>query len=127
MNNVTLLGRLTKDPEIRTGNDDFIVATYTLAVDRPYLNKDGERDADFIRCQAFGRSAEFAETYLSKGMMIGIRGSIRTGSYENKDGDIVYTTDVIVENHYFTGSGSGSIEDRRRDDGNRGARKRGRK
>lgn len=127
MNNVTLLGRLTKDPEIRTGKDDFIVATYTLAVDRPYTNKDGDREADFIRCQAFGRAAEFAETYLSKGMMIGIRGSIRTGSYENKDGDTVYTTDVIVEYHYFTGSGSGSKESRGDDEDRRGSRKRGRK
>lgn len=104
MNNVSLMGRLTRDPEIRTGKDDFIIATYTLAVDRPYKNKDGERDADFIRCQCFGAAAEFVETYLEKGMMIGIIGSIRTGSYENKDGDTVYTTDVVVTSHYFTGS-----------------------
>lgn len=104
MNNVTLIGRLTKDPEIREGKDDFIVATYTLAVDRPFKNSKGERDADFIRCQAFGKAAEFAETYLEKGMMIGVKGSIRTGSYENKDGETVWTTDVNVESHYFCGT-----------------------
>lgn len=103
MNNVTLIGRLTKDPEIyETG--DTIIASYKLAVDRPFKNRDGEREADFIRCKAFGYAAEFAETYLEKGSMIGIRGAIRTGSYKNKDGDTVYTTEVNVENHYFCGS-----------------------
>lgn len=118
MNNVTLLGRLTRDPEIREGKDGFIVANYTLAVDRPFKNKDGEREADFIRCQAFGKAAEFAETYLEKGMMIGVRGSIRTGSYENKDGQTVYTTDVVVENHYFTGS----VKKEEKDEPERGRR-----
>ena len=103
MNSVILMGRLTKDPEIREGKD-FIVARYTLAVDRPYWNKDGERDADFIRCQAFGAAAEFAETYLEKGMMIAVKGQLRTGSYEDKDDRTVYTTDVSVEQHFFTGT-----------------------
>ena len=103
MNNVTLIGRLTKDPEIYE-TDNSVIASYTLAVDRPFKNRDGEREADFIRCKAFGYAAEFAETYLEKGSMIGIRGAIRTGSYKNKDGDTVYTTEVNVENHYFCGS-----------------------
>lgn len=104
MNSVILMGRLTKDPEITRGKDDFIVARYTLAVDRPFVNRVGVREADFIRCQAFGHAAEFAETYLEKGMMIAVKGSIRTGSYENKNGETVYTTDVNVEQHFFTGS-----------------------
>ena len=101
MNDVTLLGRLVRDPEIRTGKNDFVVATYTLAVDRPWKNKDGEREADFIRCQAFGGAAEFAETYLAKGDPILVKGRIQTGSYENEDGETVYTTDVIVQTHEF--------------------------
>ena len=100
MNEVMLMGRLVRDPEIREGKD-FVVATYTLAVDRPYKNKDGERDADFIRCQAFGGAADFAETYLTRGFPIIVKGSLRTGSYENKDGETVYTTDVNVTQHYF--------------------------
>lgn len=113
MNSVILMGRLTKDPEITEGKDDFIVARYTLAVDRPFKNRDGEREADFIRCQAFGKAAEFAETYLEKGMMIAIKGQLRTGSYENKDGQTVYTTDVNVEQHFFTGSDRNSRRGRR--------------
>lgn len=112
MNSVILMGRLTKDPEITEGKDDFIVARYTLAVDRPFKNRDGEREADFIRCQAFGKAAEFAETYLEKGMMIAIKGQLRTGSYENKEGQTVYTTDVNVEQHFFTGSAKKEEEER---------------
>ena len=111
MNDVTLLGRLVRDPEIRTGKDDFVVASYTLAVDRPWKNKDGERDADFIRCQAFGGAAEFAETYLSKGDPILVKGRIQTGSYENADGDVVYTTDVIVQTYEFVPAPKRKAED----------------
>ena len=116
------MGRLTKDPEITEGKDDFIVARYTLAVDRPFKNRDGEREADFIRCQAFGKAAEFAETYLEKGMMIAIKGQLRTGSYENKEGQTVYTTDVNVEQHFFTGS-TKKEEEERSDRNNRRVRR----
>ena len=125
MNDVTLLGRLVRDPEIRTGKDDFVVASYTLAVDRPWKNKDGERDADFIRCQAFGGAAEFAETYLSKGDPILIKGRIQTGSYKDKDGETVYTTDVIVQTHEFVPAPKRKEEDEDdKDSGNRRKSKR---
>lgn len=104
MNSVNLLGRLTKDPEIY-GKKSSKIAKYTLAVDRPFVNDDGEREADFIRCTVFGKGANFAETYLEKGMMIGVSGCIRTGSYKNEDEETVYTTEVVVNSHYFTGSG----------------------
>lgn len=95
MNRVTLIGRLTKDADVRYSTDGKCVAKYTLAVDR---YKDG---ADFIRCVAFGKAGEFAEKYLHKGMKIAIAGRIQTGSYQDKDGKTVYTTDVIVEEHEF--------------------------
>lgn len=103
MNNVSLIGRLTRDPDVG-GKKDKKYARYTLAVDRGYKDEDGNRPADFITCIAFRGGAEFAETYLEKGQMIGVVGSIRTGSYKNDDGDTVYTTEVVVNNHYFTGS-----------------------
>lgn len=95
MNRVTLIGRLTKDADVRYSTDGKCVAKYTLAVDR---FKDG---TDFIRCVAFGKAGEFAEKYLHKGMKIAIAGRIQTGSYQDKDGKTVYTTDVIVEEHEF--------------------------
>ena len=93
MNQVILMGRLTKDPEIKytQGDNAMAIAKYNLAVDRM---KKGE--ADFISCIAFGKSAEFAEKYLHKGTKIAVTGRIQTGSYTNKDGQKVYTTDVIV-------------------------------
>lgn len=100
MNCVQLIGRLTKDPEIY-GKKDKKVAKYTLAVDRAYTNEDGDREADFIRCTAFGRTAEFVETYLEKGVKIGVTGRIQTGQYEDEDGNVKYTTDVIVNSHEF--------------------------
>ena len=103
MNNVNLLGRLTADPEIRNGSST-LVARYTLAVNR------GKDEADFISCVAFGKSAEFAEKYLKKGMQIGITGSIRTGSYVNKEGVKVYTTDVVVYQHDFASAKSSPEE-----------------
>lgn len=96
MNLVALMGRLTADPEIRQ-TDSTTVGSYTLAVDR--FGKD--KGADFIRCKTFGKSADFAQQYLKKGMKIAIEGRIQTGSYTNKDGVKVYTTDVIVNSHYF--------------------------
>ncbi len=95
MNSVILIGRLTKDPETRASADGKTVCRYTLAVDRR-----GE-GADFIQCVAFGKSAEFAEKYLAKGMKIAVMGRIQTGSYTGKDGKKVYTTDIIVSEQEF--------------------------
>ena len=106
MNKVILVGRLTRDPEVRfsQGENATAVARYTLAVDRRF-KRDGEgQQADFIGCVAFGRSAEFAEKYLKQGTKIAVTGRIQTGSYTNKDGNKVYTTDVVVEEHEFVES-----------------------
>lgn len=102
MNKVILMGRLTRDPEIRysQGNDQMAIARYTLAVDRRF-NRNGDQTADFINCVAFGRSAEFAEKYLKQGTKIVATGRIQTGSYTNKDGNKVYTTDVVIEDQEF--------------------------
>lgn len=105
MNKVILMGRLTRDPDIRysAGENSMAVARYTLAVDRRF-RRDGEATADFISCVAFGRSAEFAEKYLRQGTKIAITGRIQTGSYTNRDGQKVYTTDVVVEEQEFAES-----------------------
>ena len=100
MNKVILTGRLTRDPEIRYTQNDTAVARYTLAVDRMF-KREGEQSADFIRCVAFGRPAEFAEQYLCKGIKIAVTGRIQTGSYTNRDGQKVYTTDVVAESQEF--------------------------
>lgn len=102
MNSVTLIGRLTADPDIRytQGTEPMCVARYSLAVDRP-TNRNGEKETDFIRCIAFGKRGEFAERYLHKGMKIAIEGRIQTGSYTDKDGKRVYTTDVVVNSPEF--------------------------
>lgn len=94
MNKVILMGRLTRDPEVRytPGKNSFAIARYTLAVDRK-IRKDGDATADFINCVVFGRSAEFAEKYFRKGLKITIEGRIQTGSYTNRDGQKVYTTE----------------------------------
>lgn len=103
MNKVILIGRLTRDPDIRytQGNEPIAVARYTLAVDRKTKSQDGNREADFISCVAFRKSAEFAEKYLHQGMKIAVSGRIQTGSYTNREGQKVYTTDVVVEEHDF--------------------------
>ena len=105
MNKVVLVGRLTRDPEVRysQGNNATAVARYTVAVDRRF-KRDGEPTADFIPCVVFGRSAEFAEKYFRQGMRVSISGRIQTGSYTNKDGVKVYTTEVIVEEQEFAES-----------------------
>lgn len=109
MNKVILIGRLTRDPEIRYAQNEngTAVARYSLAVDRRF-KRDGEQDADFIGCVVFGKGAEFAEKYLSKGTKIVITGRIQTGSYTNKDGQRVYTTDVVVEEQEFAESKAAS-------------------
>lgn len=105
MNKVILMGRLTRDPEIRTtqGENPTSIASFTLAVNRP-KQKDKEQEADFIRCVAFGKRAEFVEKYARQGTKLVIEGSIRTGSYTNKDGQKVYTTDVNLESIEFAES-----------------------
>lgn len=103
------MGRLTRDPEIRysQGENPTAIARYSLAVDRRF-KRDGEQTADFINCIAFGKNGEFAEKYLRKGTKIAVIGRIQTGSYTNKDGVKVYTTDVVVEEHEFAESKAAS-------------------
>ena len=105
MNKVILMGRLTRDPEVRygAGENSTAVARYTIAVDRRF-KRDGERNTDFIGCVAFGRNAEFAEKYLCQGTKIVLTGRIQTGSYTNRDGQKVYTTDIVVEEQEFAES-----------------------
>lgn len=107
MNKVVLVGRLARNPEVRysQGEKPTAVARYTLAVDRRF-KRDGEPTADFIPCVVFGRSAEFAEKYFRQGMRVAISGNIQTGSYTNKDGVKVYTTEVYVEEQEFAESRS---------------------
>ena len=110
MNKVILMGRLTRDPEVRysQGENAMAVARYALAVDRKYNRNNDEQSADFINCVAFGRNGEFAEKYLRKGTKIVVTGRIQTGSYTNKDGVKVYTTDVVVEEQEFAESKNNS-------------------
>ena len=112
MNKVILMGRLTREPDVRysqNADGSMAVARYTLAVDRRRgRNSDNEQSADFISCVAFGRAGEFAEKYLHQGTKIVVTGRIQTGSYTNKDGQRVYTTDVVVEEQEFAESKAAS-------------------
>lgn len=110
MNKVELVGRLTRDPEVRytQGENSSAIARFSVAVNRRFKNAEGNYDADFINCVAFGKSAEFIEKYFRKGMAIGLTGRIQTGSYTNKDGVKVYTTDVVVEEAEFVESKNSS-------------------
>ncbi len=112
MNKVILMGRLTRDPEIRysQGEQATAVARYTLAVDRRFRRDSDSQTADFIGCVAFGRQAEFAEKYFRKGTKIAVTGRIQTGSYTNREGQKVYTTDVVVEEQEFAESKAASAE-----------------
>lgn len=105
MNKVILMGRLTRDPEVRysQGAQPLAIARYTLAVDRRG-SKQGEQSADFINCVAFGKNGEFAEKYLHQGTKVVVTGRIQTGSYTNRDGQKVYTTDVVAEEQEFAES-----------------------
>ena len=103
MNSVQLLGRLTRDPDVRYTDGGSTVAKFTLAVDRRFKQEGGE-SADFINCTAFGKTAEFVEKFIFKGTKIALNGRIQTGSYTNKDGVKVFTTDVVVENVEFAES-----------------------
>lgn len=106
MNKAILMGRLTRDPEVRytQGENQMAIARYTLAVDRRFNRSGDENTADFIPCVAFGKAGEFAERYFRKGTKIAVTGRIQTGSYTNKDGVKVYTTEVVVEEQEFAES-----------------------
>ena len=107
MNNVTLIGRLTRDPEVRyTSGTQMAVARFTIAVDRQF-KRDGEPTADFIPIVAFGKTAELCERFISKGRQVAVEGRIQTGSYTNKDGNKVYTTDVVANRVEFLGGREG--------------------
>ena len=111
MNNVVLVGRLARDPELRTVNTmngAYTTCSFTIAVSRQFSNQNGERDADFINCVAFGKTGEFIERYGHKGTKFVVEGRIQTGSYTNKDGQRVYTTDVVAENVEFAESKNAS-------------------
>lgn len=105
MNKVILMGRLTRDPEVRysQGQNQTCIARYTLAVERRF-KQEGQQSADFIGCVAFGKLGEFAEKYLKQGTKVAITGRIQTGSYTNRDGQKVYTTDIVVEEQEFAES-----------------------
>lgn len=109
MNKVILMGRLTRDPEVRysSGENALAIARYTLAVDRRF-HKDNEASADFIGCVAFGKGGEFAEKYLRQGTKIVVTGRIQTGSYTNREGQKVYTTEIVVEDQEFAESKAAS-------------------
>ena len=112
MNKVILMGRLTRDPNVRYtqqngSQESMCVARYTLAVDRRGA-RDGQQSADFISCVAFGKNGEFAEKYLKQGTKIVVTGRIQTGSYTNRDGQKVYTTDVVIEEQEFAESKASS-------------------
>ena len=111
MNKVILMGRLTRDPEVRysQGAEPLAIARFTLAVDRRgRRDANNDQSADFIQCVSFGKTAEFAEKYFRQGLKIAVTGRIQTGSYTNKDGNKVYTTEVVVEEQEFAESKSAS-------------------
>lgn len=103
MNNVVLMGRLTRDPEVVETANGTMIASYTLAVDRAFKTE-GQPEADFIRCKAFGKSAEFADKWLRKGVKVAVTGRLETGSYQREDGTTVYTTEVILTSQEFAES-----------------------
>lgn len=120
MNKVILMGRLTRDPEVRYsqgGENSLAIARYTLAVDRRFKRNGDDQTADFIGCVAFGRNAEFAEKYFRQGLKVVVTGRIQTGSYTNKDGQKVYTTDVAVEDQEFAESKTTSQQNQQKPSG----------
>jgi single-strand DNA-binding protein len=104
MNKVNLIGRLTSDPELRYNSSDIAYTRFVLAVNRPFTNSDGEREADFISCVAWRKTAELICEHFKKGSEIGLSGRIQTGNYERADGTKAYTTDIIIEEITFVGS-----------------------
>lgn len=117
MNVVSIVGRMTKDPETRVSND-LTIARFSVAVNRDFKGKDGKTEADFLNCIAFGKTAEFVEKYFSKGMRIGLNGRIQTGSYTNKDGQKVYTTDIVAEKVEFVENKSAAPKEESKNDDN---------
>lgn len=113
MNKCILVGRLTKDPETRVsqGDNGTTITRFSIAVNRRFKNKEGVYEADFPNCVCYGKTAEFVDQYFKKGMAIGITGRLATGSYTNKDGQKVYTTDVVVEEAEFVESKNSSSSD----------------
>ena len=109
MNNVQLVGRLTRDPDIRYTDSGTSIARFNVACDRRF-KKEGGQEADFISCLSFGKTAEFIEKYFHKGNRIGLTGRIQTGSYTKDDGSTVYTTDVVAENVEFVESKSSAAD-----------------
>ena len=114
MNKVILMGRLTKDPDVRNTPDGKSVARYTLAVDRKFSKED--QKADFIPCVCWEKKAQFADQYLHKGTKVVVSGRIQTGKYTNKDGQTVYTTDVVVEDQEFAESKQKGAEEVKKDE-----------
>lgn len=114
MNKVILMGRLTKDPDVRNTPDGKSVARYTLAVDRKFSKED--QKADFIQCVCWEKKAQFADQYLRKGTKVVVCGRIQTGKYTNKDGQTVYTTDVVVEDQEFAESKQKGAEEVKKDE-----------
>lgn len=112
MNKVILMGRLTRDPEVRysQGEGSLAIARYTIAVDRRFKRDGDQQTADFITCVSFGKTAEFAEKYYRQGTKVLVTGRIQTGSYTNKDGQKVYTTEVVVEEQEFAESKAAASE-----------------
>ncbi len=104
MNKVILMGRLTRDPDIRYSQDNLAIARFSLAVDRRFKKEGDQQTADFPNCVAFGKTAEFIEKYVKKGTKLCVEGRLQTGSYTNKDGQTVYTTEVVIENAEFAES-----------------------
>lgn len=110
MNKVILVGRFTRDPELSHTNSNMAFCKFSLAANRPFKNKNGEYEADFPNCVAWDKTAELISKHFLKGNRIGIVGRLQTGSYENKDGNKVYTTDVVVESFEFVESKSHTVE-----------------
>lgn len=125
MNKVILMGRLTRDPEVRytDGPEPMAISRFILAVDRRYKRDGDQQTADFINCVAFGRTGEFIERYCQKGIKLMVEGRIQTGSYTNKDGAKVYTTDVVVENAEFAESKAVNKENNNAGNNKTGSRK----
>ena len=110
MNKVVLIGRLTRDPELRYTGNNTPVATFSLAVDRGFSNQQGEREADFINIVVWNKQAENVKNYLTKGSQVGIDGRIQTRTYDDKDGQKIYVTEVVANNVEFLGSKNSSNE-----------------
>ena len=113
MNKVILTGRFTRDPEIKYTNDGTSIARFSIAVNRRFVKEGSDQKADFLNCVAFGKSAEFIEKYFTKGMKADLSGRIQTGSYTNRDGQKVYTTDIVVEEIEF-GESKGSNQNQQK-------------